>query len=361
MTSRGFEHTKTNTKQEFVTKNEDITVDELITESPVQCISEKGKGRYLVATRDLAAGEIVMSSIPYTTTVSKSFVSKVCHNCFKEDVKKLPHQCQYCKEVFFCSENCKKKATMHEGAECDSLRRIKMQNNGTKFSSDELSDIRTVICTLARRHSDPASNYHNIDKLVCNRPTDKLSAKYLTAMAKFVVKIMDEDVLSGITDEDIIDLICKIRCNAFGLWNKQQKCFGTALSPPSSFFNHSCMPNCARSVTNSNHVQVRTIHPVKSGQELCISYVDPKEPIADRKNVLLNAYYFDCTCRRCIDTTGECDRFMQTFYCTKQACNGLLVPTIQNNVITERACKICSRKGDAKDNSWLLSEDFTIP
>jgi hypothetical protein len=251
MTDRGFAHAKAQTKPEFITKHEDINIDEMIDGYPLQCVTEKGRGRFLIATRDLDAGELVMNCTPYTTTVGKNFVSRVCHSCFKEDVKKLPHSCQYCKEVFFCSENCHKTATLHDGAECNALRRIKIQNNGTKFSSDETSDIRTVICILARKHQESEPRYQDVEKLVCNRPVDKLSIKYLRAMAKFIIKIMDEGALVGVDEDHIIDLICNVRCNAFGLWNKRQQCFATAVCPSASFFNHSCMPNCARSVSNS--------------------------------------------------------------------------------------------------------------
>ncbi len=38
----------------------------------------------------------------------------------------------------------------------------------------------------------------------------------------------------------ILDIVCKQRCNRFGIWSKTGKCLGVALSPEASFFNHSC-------------------------------------------------------------------------------------------------------------------------
>ncbi|KAL0477048.1 hypothetical protein AKO1_005588 [Acrasis kona] len=289
-----------------------------------------------------------MITTPFATSICKNFNTKVCHKCFKETVKKQPFQCNSCKEVYFCSTQCQDDANCHPDVECKSLGGIKLHSNKTKLSSDEMSDVRTIVAILSRR--DINSDYSKVEKLVCNRPIDKSSERYLTAMAQFIIKITNCDLVV----DQIIDLVCSVRCNAFGLWNKKQQCVATALCPEASFFNHSCAPNCSRdSAMSGNKIVVRTIRPVKCGSELCISYVDPQIEFEARRDLLKSAYYFSCRCQRCANPSDKLNEAIKSFFCPRASCNGLLVPEDVNSV--SRRCKLCERRC-VKDD-WLVKAD----
>lgn len=75
-----------------------------------------------------------------------------------------------------------------------------------------------------------------------------------------------------------------------------------------SRFNHSCAPNCTWSFVHESEskpgggavsVNVRAIKPVKSGDELTISYVDPTVGRAERREQLWAKYRFECACHLC--------------------------------------------------------------
>ena len=76
-----------------------------------------------------------------------------------------------------------------------------------------------------------------------------------------------------------------------------------------SRFNHSCAPNCTWSFVHESEskpgggavsVNVRAIKPVKSGDELTISYVDPTVGRAERREQLWAKYRFECACHLCV-------------------------------------------------------------
>jgi hypothetical protein len=54
----------------------------------------------------------------------------------------------------------------------------------------------------------------------------------------FSLRKMAKDITN---EKGIMELICKIKCNAFGIWNSRSKCIAMALFPRASMFNHSCL------------------------------------------------------------------------------------------------------------------------
>lgn len=46
---------------------------------------------------------------------------------------------------------------------------------------------------------------------------------------------------------------------------------------------------------------MRTLRDVQAGKPLCISYIDWDQPVAARRRKLLEEYFFDCMCDRCVE------------------------------------------------------------
>ena len=80
-------------------------------------------------------------------------------------------------------------------------------------------------------------------------------------------------------------------------------CYGLYIN--SSFFNHSCNPNCFY-FGIANMLIVKAIKDIKKGEELTVSYIEPK-PMALRKNELLK-WDFTCDCLYCKQEAEICDK-----------------------------------------------------
>jgi hypothetical protein len=68
-----------------------------------------------------------------------------------------------------------------------------------------------------------------------------------------------------------------------------------------SKLNHACKPN-AQVISGSfvdAAVEVVALTDVAPGEELCVSYTDPKLSHAQRRRALLNNHFFVCNCAEC--------------------------------------------------------------
>ena len=80
-------------------------------------------------------------------------------------------------------------------------------------------------------------------------------------------------------------------------------CYGLYIN--SSFFNHSCDPNCFY-FGIANMLIVKAIKNIKRGEELTVSYIEPK-PAYMRKNELTK-WEFNCTCKYCKEEANICNK-----------------------------------------------------
>jgi SET and MYND domain-containing protein len=79
---------------------------------------------------------------------------------------------------------------------------------------------------------------------------------------------------------------------------------GVAIHPTLNLINHDCTPNVV-AVSCGPNIFVRAIRPIKAGDELFISYIDQSPTSTDRKQILKDQYYFDCTCKTCDEGKGD--------------------------------------------------------
>jgi len=139
----------------------------------------------------------------------------------------------------------------------------------------------------------------------------------------------------------MVDLIYREKCNCFGVWDADDRCLAATVSPIASFFNHSCAPNASRSDDVNGVVGIRAAHPIRAGDEVTISYINNRHfNTAERRAELKSYYCFECTCPRCVDTTGECDAFVAQYVCKRAGCTGMLLPTAVSGS-RQRKCRAC--------------------
>lgn len=91
--------------------------------------------------------------------------------------------------------------------------------------------------------------------------------------------------------------------NAFGIWElpmmSESECFGTAIHPAASYFNHECEPNVSKH--REGRAMVFTANrDIAAGEQLFISYGMMDElPFTERQKLLEDQWFFICQCTRC--------------------------------------------------------------
>lgn len=70
--------------------------------------------------------------------------------------------------------------------------------------------------------------------------------------------------------------------------------------------NHDCRPNAAYYVDQSTLMHITTaVRPIKAGEEITITYLDPLAPHADRQERAQSHWGFECTCSHCSAAADE--------------------------------------------------------
>lgn len=87
----------------------------------------------------------------------------------------------------------------------------------------------------------------------------------------------------------------QILLNCIGVDLLEFKVVGIALDPLVLLINHSCDPN-AVCLFDGTMLHVRSLKPILSGQEICISYADNTLDYDLRSQILKAKWFFTCTC-----------------------------------------------------------------
>ncbi|KAB5523841.1 hypothetical protein GE09DRAFT_1293300 [Coniochaeta sp. 2T2.1] len=97
----------------------------------------------------------------------------------------------------------------------------------------------------------------------------------------------------------VFRLLAAIQTNAIKLRHAEKSgSVGIALDLLSCAINHSCEPN-AFLYLEDGRVIARSLRPIKSDEEVTISYCEPMLPLATRRDYLEAEYFFRCFCKRC--------------------------------------------------------------
>ena len=80
---------------------------------------------------------------------------------------------------------------------------------------------------------------------------------------------------------------------------------GVALSASVAMFNHDCQPNATWGLDASGCLVVHATADVNAGEELCLSYVDPRLAAAVRRRFLRRHFFFECVCVACAAGEGR--------------------------------------------------------
>jgi hypothetical protein len=218
--------------------------------------------------------------------------------------------CEGCHEVWYCNEECRVADLPEHGHyECQSLSRfdIPWAKGYYSYCDDLVTDIRLLIRAINKRFWQQEQGnleFHDEYQLLISN-MNCYTEDVLTSLRSIVqyTNYLLPDVAT-IHDDELLEIYCKHRVNMFGLWANGGECLGYGVYPRASYFNHSCWPNTTfykNPDIKVPHMNFLTVWPIeKEGEEVCISYIDISTGLQDRRNTLLDKYFFHCTCERCM-------------------------------------------------------------
>ncbi|KAL6443003.1 hypothetical protein ACFW04_002772 [Cataglyphis niger] len=304
-------------------------------------------GRHYVATREFQPGDIVSIEDPYAHVIYEERYYTHCHYCLSRSYNLIP--CAECPIAQYCSTKCRKLAweVCHE-TECpilkvlgnllnvdkDKIRMISkiirllivVTENGRKIKelqqdmkiAESNSDSRTAGFTdTAILDSFSARSALSLATNMTTRPLIGVSAFacisalaviLLATQTKFFCKKYEIDDLKDISEfselkfcASIMFRACVIMSsNCFSIQQEPGIISGSGLYVAHSLYNHSCAPNTFRHFEGLTMI-TRALTPICVGDQIFTSYggVYAHMPRFERKQKILQDYFFDCDCSAC--------------------------------------------------------------
>ncbi|KAJ2331237.1 hypothetical protein GGI00_003345, partial [Coemansia sp. RSA 2681] len=323
---------------------------------PVLVKSSNAKGRYVLASKDLAAGTLVTIEKASAAIVRNQSFVNICHHCFKPVASKsqtrakvdeqgnvvagqterfsVPvHSCDKCKMAAYCSDGCQKQHAVEHDVQCGALERA---NAIAAEHRVPLEHLRGLLALVGRRFADdkqlpgegvyhkygsvaedakPTPYSHVLDLNPNRHYLARTAIKSLQSALKDILALVPET--ARISLPEAVEAACIFNTNNHSLIVNGQQVLG--LFPFSSlYFQHSCNPNCMYVGENDGTLFIRTLTEVPANTELTIPYVELYQPREQRRRDLLMTRHFWCKCRRCSTLLSHSvDRLMDGIQCSE--------------------------------------------
>lgn len=99
--------------------------------------------------------------------------------------------------------------------------------------------------------------------------------------------------------------------NAFRVTLADSTPIGLCFEPVVSLANHSCTPN-ATIIFDGRQLTLRTLDPIKKGDQVFVSYIDTTQTREERRHELKDRYFFTCHCEKCEQDDGPYQTFLKS-------------------------------------------------
>ncbi|KAL0871524.1 hypothetical protein ABMA27_005238 [Loxostege sticticalis] len=288
--------------------------------SPLRVKEDPKFGRYLEATREIRAGDIVMKEKPLITGPAQ-ISPPVCLGCYKLLEGGKVVSCEKCGWPF-CSEAC----TLREehAPEC-----YYTQQRGEKVSISTFGvphpnyqSITVLRCLYQRDHDEKlwaklqALESHCDDR----RGTEKwnhdrkMVAEFIWKFFKLEGKFSEEEIMKCCG-------ILQINGHEVPLMEPEY----VAVFDRISMAEHGCRANCNKSFTSDGQIVLCAGVNIPVGSHVSVCYTDPMWGTEARRHHLADSKFFECSCERCADAT-EFGTNYSAVKCKKKDCRGYLLP-----------------------------------
>lgn len=301
-------------------------------------------GRYLVASRDIRAGEVILTEKPLIRGPSQITcpVCIVClHGLDDNDISNTNQQCERCGWPLCkqCKQQSNSKPLTH--SECDLTvgrgQKVSLQNY---FNPHPTYQCITVLRCLLLKQRAPEL-YERLMRLESHCDMRRGSLQWQNdreGTAKFIGRFFK--CPTRWSEEEILKVAGIVQVNGHEVPLTEPA--HVAIYDMASFLEHSCAPNLAKSFTSNTSLMLWAPNAIKKGEHLSICYSDALWGTANRQNHLQQTKMFQCDCIRCNDIT-EFGTYFSAIKCNDNDCSGLLLPAAPHQWRASWKCNLCDK------------------
>ncbi|XP_064097940.1 uncharacterized protein LOC135209187 [Macrobrachium nipponense] len=324
---------------------------------PYQVLQSPELGRYMVASRDLKAGDVILKEDPIVVG-PKQITEPVCLGCYKR--VDGSYRCQKCHWPL-CSPQCERSPDhLPEcvvGAEIGSPIEISNFDEPNHFY-----EVVFPLRCLALKKKSPRK-YEQVLALD-NHYEDRKGTHVYAENQKSIVNMLRnyfflqqfpvEDIDSS--EKSIHNMTGIIDVNALEIRLPESEILG--LFPNFAMMEHSCTPNTKHTFTDSRQVVLKAAVDIKAGEHLSTMYTHILWGTLARRDHLKHSKYFMCTCFRCSDPT-ELGTNFSTLRC-KSCTNGFMLSAAPLDELADWICTSCNatiKSAEVTDINLKLGEE----
>ncbi|XP_055845262.1 SET domain-containing protein SmydA-8 [Episyrphus balteatus] len=315
-------------------------------------------GRYLVASRNLEAGEPIIEELPLAIGPSANSEA-VCLGCYIPVKLTLSqYKCSECKWPL-CSPECRGigQVTGHTSYECKFLKEknsaVDLLATASLTTIKSLYELILPIRILLMKTHRP-DDYNVILSMEAHLKLRRLNNVLWEHYQKTIVnKLRDDWNTKDYSEEDIHTICGIIDVNCFEIGQNSAK--ARAIFPSAFLLSHDCVPNTAHTDhPKTFSILLRTSRKIKKGESITLSYAYTLQGTFKRRDFMHAGKLFWCQCKRCSDPTE-----------LKTDCSTLVCPECSkgsvrsSNPLDQEAdwkCDRCSYKLCAKSLENLLDK-----
>lgn len=269
-----------------------------------------GRGRSLVCSRDVAAGDVVLEEDPTLLHVSPEHHEYVCAWCLR--LLSGPFSCADCAQASFCSASCQQAAAAVPWVHSPVVCRAYKQCATFSLTEEEQTALRFLVHCYAMKHAEAAGqggSYTAMLQALQGLPDEELNAA-AAKLHPLLCSAFGDNQGAGMSVQEVAVLLAKERLNSYGIMGPpsedgERQLRGSGIYLQASLINHECIPNVARfdnfdsSRPDNTRIAFRAMHALPAGTEVVQSYFPLNWSLQERQQQCRDVYGFTCTCPRC--------------------------------------------------------------
>ncbi|XP_042882925.1 SET domain-containing protein SmydA-8-like [Penaeus japonicus] len=287
-------------------------------------------GRYLVAARDIAAGEVVFREAPLVVG-PKAGAGPTCLACLKTLSGDVWEGCKICGAPL-CQPQCG--GNGHSEEECELLALL-----GLKDEPKNTSLIRQMNAFLAPLRTLLLMEQTPAVKAIVDALQSHVEERRDLPIGRFVethvVAVLRERLHVAFEAEEIRRVCGVCDTNSYQVSEGEDR-VGRALFAAASLMNHSCTAN-TQHWYQDGVMTVRAVVDIPEGAPVTYAYTNVLWGTRARAAHLATAKLFTCECERCVDPT-ELGSYISSVKC-RECPQGLLLPPSATQALWQ--CQAC--------------------
>ncbi|XP_026746333.1 SET domain-containing protein SmydA-8-like [Trichoplusia ni] len=309
---------------------------------PYEVLTSEKLGRYVVAKRDLRAGETIFSDEPFVLGPN-SESTLVCFNCYLPLLSKFV-VCKNCAVAPVCpGEGCPDylHKKWHTERECNFFKSVKLLNGLHPMTMVQNVGSLLALRAFMKRTVDTQAwqEFMQLETHLQERRGTSIW-EFSKNTVRFIQSL---SVIDDIPDDDLIQRICAaIDVNSFEVRGPPVPSIGCAevlrgVYLKAALLAHDCVANTHMAINDNNTLVCHASVDIKKGEPIYYNYTDPLKGTSIRQQNLMIGKYFKCSCDRCSDAT-EMGTFMSSLMCAE--CN---TGYVSRNSPEEWTCNNCKK------------------